>query len=225
MSSHQNRIFLFANGPLTEPNAILSKISPEDFLIAVDGGLRHLVNLLLSPNLIIGDLDSANPESVDQFIKQNVEVRRYPQEKDQTDLELAIDAALGMNPAKILIAGALGDRIDQTLGNIFLLTKPELADVDLRFIDGDQEVFLIQTSAKVTGQPGQRISLLPIQGVVRGVRTKGLKYPLDNETLFPDQTRGISNLMLSDTALIEIEEGYLLCVHEFSTINSHKEKK
>ena len=216
MSPDPKRIFLFANGSVSNPEAIRAQLKPADILIAVDGGLRHLAAMELVPDLIIGDLDSADPESVEAFRDQNVQVQQYPAEKDQTDLELAINAALEMQPAKIRIAGALGDRIDQTLGNIFLLTKPELADVDIRLIDGDKEVFLIHKSAIVEGKPKERVSLLPIQGPVQGIRTKGLKYQLDNETLYPDQTRGISNVMQSNSASIEIEQGYLLCIHERS---------
>lgn len=216
MSADTNGVYLFANGPITEPEQIRMQISPEDYLIAVDGGLRHLMSMKLVPDLIIGDLDSANPERVQQFQDQKIEVRKYPEGKDQTDLELAIDAALGKQPKNIRIIGALGGRIDQTLGNIFLLTKPELADVDIRLIDGDQEVFLIQDSARINGEPGQRVSLLPLQGPVKGIRTVGLKYPLNNETLYPDQTRGISNVMEANTAVVKIEQGYLLCIHELS---------
>jgi len=216
MSPDPKRIFLFANGPVSNPEAIRAQLKPADFLVAVDGGLRHLIAMDLVPDLIIGDLDSANSEDVETFRDQKVQVQQYPEEKDQTDLELAINAALKMQPAKIRIAGALGDRIDQTLGNIFLLTKPELADVDIRLIDGDKEVFLIHKSAIVKGKPKERVSLLPIMGPVKGIRTKGLKYQLDNETLYSDQTRGISNVMQSSSASIEIEQGYLLCVHERS---------
>jgi thiamine pyrophosphokinase len=216
MSPDTKRIFLFANGLLPNPAKIRPIVSPEDTLIAVDGGLRHLVALGLSPTLIIGDLDSADPELVRKFKNQNVEIRRFPAKKDQTDLELALDAAIDMGPAKIVVVGALGGRIDQTLGNIFLLTKPELARINIRLMDGNQELFLIRESAQLQGQPGQRVSLLPLQGPVEGVRTEGLKYPLDNETLYPDQTRGISNLMQAPCATIDINTGLLLCIHEFS---------
>lgn len=216
MSPDSKRIILFANGPLPNPSKVRPLVSPEDTLIAVDGGLRHLVTLDLTPALIIGDLDSADPELIQNCKNQNIEVRRFPAEKDQTDLELALDATKDMGPAKIVVVGALGGRIDQTLGNIFLLTKPKLARTNIRLMDGDQELFLIRESAQLQGQPGQRVSLLPLQGPVEGIRTKGLKYQLDNETLYPDQTRGISNLMQTPSATIDIKTGLLLCIHEFS---------
>ncbi len=220
MSPDPKNIVLFANGPLPNPRAASSSIQSGDFLIAVDGGLHHMMSLGLRPNLIIGDLDSADRDLIQSLKKENLEVRQHPAEKDQTDLELGIAAALEHQPKSIRIFGALGGRIDQTLANIFLLTKPELEEVDIRLVDGEQEAFLIRDSARINGQPGQRVSLLPLQGPVRGIRTQGLKYPLERETLHPDRSRGISNAMQAPSASIEVEQGWLLCIHEFSTNTS-----
>ena len=216
MSPDPKRVFLFANGPLPNLGAVQSLIKAEDFLIAVDGGLRHLLDLGLTPDLIIGDLDSADPALLQPLKKQQVEIRQHPAEKDQTDLELGIDAALEWNPKWIRILGALGGRIDQTLVNIFLLTKPELAGVDIRLVDGEQEVFVIRDSAQISGKSGQRVSLLPLHQPAKGIRTTGLKYQLNGETLYPDRTRGISNVMNSKSASVKLDYGWLLCIHEFS---------
>ena len=213
MSPQSNRIILFANGDLPDPQAVLSSLSPGDFLIAVDGGLRYLVALNLVPDLILGDLDSADPEDVQRFESQGVEVRRYPTHKDETDLELALKAAVEMNPASIRIIAALGGRLDQSLDNIFLLTQPQFSNTDLRLIDGVEEVFLIRDRVTLSGKKGQRVSLLPLLGPVPGVKTTGLAFPLEHETLYPDHTRGISNRMLDSTASVSIASGLLLCIH------------
>ena len=214
MSPQLNRIILFANGDLPDPQAVHSSLSPDDFLIAVDGGLRHLVTLGLTPNLIIGDLDSADPDEVQRFESQGVEVRRYPIEKDETDLELALEAAIDLHPGSIRVVAALGGRLDQTLANIFLLTRPQFSGTDLRLIDGTQEVFLVHDQVTLNGEKGEQVSLLPLLGPVTGVKTEGLAYPLNNETLYPDHTRGISNRMLDETASVSITSGLLLCIHE-----------
>ena len=213
MSPQPNRIILFANGDLPDPQSIRTCLAPDDFLIAVDGGLRHLVELDIVPNLIIGDLDSADPDDVQRLESQGVEVRRYPIEKNETDLELALQTAIELQPAAIRVAAALGGRLDQTLGNIFLLTRPQFSGIDLRLIDGIEEVFLIHNQVTLTGEQGQQVSLIPLLGPVTGVKTEGLAYPLDNETLYPDHTRGISNRMLDSTASVSIASGLLLCIH------------
>lgn len=214
MTSDTENIFLFANGDLPAPEAIRALIGEDDTLIAVDGGLKYLTALGLVPDLVIGDLDSADPDKLSRLEKQGVEIRRFPAQKDETDLELALNAALKLNPASIRVIAALGGRLDQTLANIFLLSKTKFLETDIRLIDGAQEVFLIRDDAEIKGQPGQRVSLLPLLGAVEGVRSTGLQYPLNAETLYPDQTRGISNVMNAETAAIRITHGLLLCIHE-----------
>ena len=214
MTLKHNKAVLFANGDFPGPERLLNQIADGDFLVAVDGGLSHMTRHGLSPNLIIGDLDSANPDDVSRFKAQGVDIRKFPREKNETDLELALEAVLEMGFHTIWITAAFGKRLDQTLGNIFLLSSDDLANCDIRLLDGQQEVFLIRQSASITGEPGQRVSLLPFGSPAKGIRTEGLKFPLVDETLFPDQTRGISNRMNGTTASITIQQGLLICIHE-----------
>lgn len=216
MFSKHKKIILFANGELPEPENLIPQINPEDVLIAVDGGLDHITSLGFKPNLIIGDLDSINLEALEEFRSQGVVIHQYPREKDQTDLEIALGFALERKAKTIWVVAALGNRLDQTLANIFLLTKPQLAKIDIRLVDGLREVFLIRSTKEIHGHPGQRVSLLPLNGMAEGVRTEGLKYPLNNETLYPEQTRGVSNEMISTSAGVSLQQGLLLCIHEFS---------
>ena len=214
MNKNGEKVLLFANGDFPAPDRLVDQINEDDYLIAVDGGLRHITRLGLTPDLIIGDLDSANKQEVAKFRAQGVEVNKFPADKDETDLELALDAALQMGITVIWIVAALGKRLDQTLGNIFLLTHPDLAGYDIRLVDGGQEVFLIRHSASISGKTGQRLSLLPLHGPAQGIHTQGLQYPLKNETLYSHKTRGISNRLNKPSATITLEEGLLLCIHE-----------
>lgn len=216
MAKDNPRLVLFVNGDLKAPEKLRAQLRPDDILIAVDGGLRHLTGLGLTPDLILGDLDSADPARVAELEAQGVPVRRYPPEKDETDLELGIEAALEQGAKTLWIAAALGDRLDHTLGNIFLLTQPRLAELDVRLVDGEQEVFLIRDQVTLAGQPGQIVSLIPLMGPVPGVTTGRLAYPLRHETLYPDRTRGISNVMTAETATVSIDSGILLCIHTFN---------
>lgn len=185
----------------------------DDFLIAADGGLRHLRRLGLKPHLLIGDLDSVTEADVEWASANGAEVRRYPREKDETDLELALKAAVDTGTRTILVAAVLGGRLDQTLGNLFLLTRPELNGLDVRLEDGVEEVVLIHDRIELHGQAGDIISLLPLNGPALGVTTTALKYPLDGEILCADSTRGISNVMKAHEAVITISGGLLLCIH------------
>lgn len=207
------RAVIFVNGKLRSLKRLRALLQRDDFLIAADGGLRHLRRLGMAPHLLIGDLDSATAEDVQWASANGAEIRRYPREKDETDLELALRAAADTGSRAILLVAALGGRLDQTLGNLFLLTRPELNGLDVRLDDGVEEAFLIHDHGELLGQAGDTVSLLPLNGPARGVTTRALKYPLHAETLYADSTRGISNVMKGSTAGIAISGGLLLCIH------------
>jgi thiamine pyrophosphokinase len=214
MTQQSKRVVLFANGDFPAPDRVRDQLSVNDFLIAVDGGLQHLENLGLTPNLIIGDFDSINQAQLQPYRTQGVEIRKFPTDKDETDLELALDAACELDPESIWVVAALGGRLDQTLANIYLLTRPDLAGYNIRLIYGQTEVFLIRDSAVIHGEIGQRVSLLPLNGPAGGIHTNGLRYPLSNETLYPEKTRGISNKMVASQVTISLQSGLLLCIHD-----------
>ncbi|HBO33341.1 MAG TPA: thiamine diphosphokinase [Anaerolineaceae bacterium] len=210
----EDTILIFANGELTHPEAVLSLATTAKIIIAVDGGLAHIQALGLQPDMLIGDLDSVSPEQIRWAEEQGSEVRRFPVNKNETDLELALLAAAETGCRHIVIVAALGGRLDQTLSNIFLLNLPVLADLDVRIDDGKQEVILIHSAADLQGNPGDTISLLPISPIVRGITTTGLQYPLTDESLIFYRSRGISNEMLSSRVHVEIQSGILICIHE-----------
>lgn len=222
MTKPGKRAILFVNGDLPSPQVFRARLRPDDVLIAVDGGLRYITTFDLEPDLIIGDLDSADPAEVARLQSQGVEIRRLPTHKDETDLEQALAAAQEMGVNTIWIAAAIGNRIDQTLGNIFLITDPKLSSLNVRLVDGRREMFLIRDHATISGQPGQTVSLIPLQGKVEGVKTHNLAYPLNNEILYPYKTRGISNVMQSETAAVSIRNGLLLCIHAFTETTQTK---
>lgn len=209
----EKRAVIFANGEIKEKALVRGLLEARDWLIAADGGVYHILKLGRVPSLLIGDLDSTQPADIQRFEAQGVEIRRFPVDKNETDLDLAIQAALDAGYKRILLVAALGGRLDQTLGNLFLLTQPALEQVDIRMEDGRDEVLLIRKRAEIHGQPGDTISLLPINGPVHGITTTNLKYPLNSETLLPEKTRGISNRMLTAHAIVEISSGMLLCIH------------
>lgn len=207
------RLWIFANGEVQNLHRLRDIIHPGDAFIAADGGYRYLAQLGLAPDLVIGDLDSLREEEIEQIQGAGIRVERYPIEKDETDLELALKRAAASGYKVIRVAGALGGRIDQSLGNLFLISKPEFATLDLRLDDGIEEVFLIRDGGTILGTPGDTVSLLPLGRNASGITTRGLKYPLTQETLFADQSRGISNVMLTNHAQVDLTEGMLICVH------------
>jgi len=207
------RAVIFANGVIEAVEAVQQVLLPGDTLIAADGGLRLLQALGLVPDVLIGDLDSL-PEGILPGLRHlSIQVLRHPPEKNETDLELALQWAVNHGFRTVRIVGALGGRVDHTLANLFLLTAPHLGECDVRIDDGTQEIFVISGTQRILGRSGDRISLLPLRDDAHGVTTENLQYPLQGETLKAYQTRGVSNVMTGNEAVVSLTGGMLLCVH------------
>ncbi|MCC6298830.1 MAG: thiamine diphosphokinase [Anaerolineales bacterium] len=208
-----HRILLFANGELPDLESARALLRPDDFILCADGGTRHALALGLTPNLIIGDMDSVEKETLKKFQNDGVELELFPRDKNETDLELALDKAIEMNPNEIIIVAALGGRMDQTLANIALLFNPQYAARNIVLDDGVEQILPCRDQVEVQGRSGDVVSLIPWGAPVHGIQTENLKWKLDHETLYPDKTRGISNEMTDDIAAVKIESGLLLVIH------------
>ena len=206
-------IIIFANGEIPRLENARSLLHVDDYIICADGGTRHALALGLKPHLVIGDMDSIDKEQWQKLKNGGVSIELFPSDKNETDLELALDRAIELEPKMLLIIGALGGRLDQTFGNTALLSDPRLAAINIRLDDGVEEIFFCRDQEEVRGRSGDLVSLIPWGNLVQGVQTQGLKWPLQRETLFPEKTRGISNEMTGETASITISSGLLLVIH------------
>ncbi len=211
-----SRAMLFANGLVPDLESVRRLLRPDDALFAADGGTHHLLALGLTPSAIIGDLDSLSEADQRRMTAKGARLVTYPADKNQTDLELALEHVLQQGFTEVTIVGALGGRLDQTLGNLALLSNrwrsPEQA-LDVRLDDGVEEVFFARGKFQVRGAAGDTVSLIPWGTPVTGILTEGLRWPLRSETLYPDKTRGISNELLGEAATVSFESGLLLVVH------------
>ena len=207
------RIIIFANGELPDLNKARALVQKDNYIICADGGTRHALALHLQPDLIIGDMDSVEKAQLQKLNDAEVSIELFPHDKNETDLELAINRAIELNPEQIIIVAALGGRLDQTIANITLLTDFRLSPLDVRLDDGVEEIFLCRDQVQVHGKSGDIVSLIPWGGAVAEVQTQNLKWTLHKETLYPDRTRGISNEMLGESASVSIGSGSLLIVH------------
>ncbi len=203
MDTHP-RMALLCGAPIGNLEIIREKISGFPYLVAVDGGLNHCAALNLRPDLIVGDLDSAHPDFLKKF--STIPVKSFPRDKDKTDLEIALEIVC-QNADEIIIFGALGGRSDHLVGNLILLSRyPGKV-----FLESEKErIFVLDKEESISVSPGQYISLIPLNGPVKGIRAKGLKWPLENATL-DKQFIGISNEAVSSQVEISVAEGDLLC--------------
>jgi thiamine pyrophosphokinase len=206
------RTVIFANGRFSDPQQVKNLLCPDDYIIAVNGGTRHVLSIGAVPHVIIGDLDSLRPTEKALVDEAGVEIIKFSSQKDETDLELALYHAVAKGATEIVILAALGGRLDQSFANVFLLALPELKGLNVRIVEGNQTAFLIHDEACICGKPGDTVSILPIGGIAVGVSNDDLEWPLHEETLPLGTTRGISNVLLGEQAYIRVQDGVLLCI-------------
>lgn len=209
------RAVIFANGIIKHLPEAGAVIMPDDLLIAADGGASHFKALGMLPNILIGDLDSIHSDDLNELQTAGAEIIQHPSGKDQTDLELALELAVDRGTDAILVFGALGARWDMTIANIMLLTLPEFSGVKLKFIEENQEITLLRGGEEQTfhGKKGDTLSLTALDQEVKGITLSGLEYPLKDSVLQLGATRGISNVLVEETATVYLKKGLLLCVH------------
>jgi thiamine pyrophosphokinase len=180
-------------------------------VVAADKGLEHALSLGIEVTLAVGDFDSASPEAVAVAEAAGTRIERYPEVKDATDLELALDAAAAMAPQRIIVLAGDGGRLDHQLSTLLVLSADPYAGAQMDALVGSAWVHVIRGSRVLEGAPGALVSLLPL-GRVEGVRTEGLLYPLRGETLEAGTSRGVSNVFEAAEAHVLLERGVLLAI-------------
>jgi thiamine pyrophosphokinase len=206
------RVIIFANGQFPDPSGHRHLIQSDDLVIGVDGGALHARAVGAWPHVVIGDLDSLEPRLQAELEADGTQFLSYPPEKDETDLELALLYGVERGAEEIIILAALGDRLDQEVANLLLMTHPALADTKVKVVERNQVVFIIRDQATIEGRSGDTVSLIPLSGDAEGVTTEGLKWELHEETLRFGLARGVSNVLLGGEARVSVREGILLCV-------------
>lgn len=202
------RALIIANGQWEDDQDFFYRLIDEiDILVCADGGAKYALQLGLKPERIYGDLDSLDLELEREYRKMGVEFCQFPVIKDKTDTHLVIDHLIDEGFKEILLAGALGGRVDHFLGNLMLLSYGHKKKVQVKLISPTVEVQLLEGSLQISGHQGDTFSLIPLDEVVKGVTLEGFKYPLIAQDVYRESTLGISNLIIAEEATVSIEQG------------------
>ena len=195
-------------------------------VIAADGGLVRARGLGMTPQVLVGDLDSLAPAAVAGARDQGIEVIRASVDKDESDTELALLEAVRRGATRVTVLGAFGGpRLDHALANVWLLAHPALAGVRVTLLDAGTRLDLVAAPGPdgspvergLPGPVGGLVSLLPHGGDVTGITTHGLRYPLDDEPLLVGPARGLSNVRTASDAWVRVRDGRLLVVETAPT--------
>ncbi len=192
------------------------ELSDVGFLVCADGGGNSALLSSRQPDVLIGDLDSITPENLAKCVEVGTKILRYPKEKDQTDLELALDYTRYQVPAEfseseIWLYGATGGRIDHFLGNIALMLAYARQGRKIFLKDPEHLGWIIQKRERILGYKGQEISLVALSEEAI-VTTEGFVYALNNERLFQDSPRGISNVFQGTEGFVQVDQGWVLVI-------------
>jgi len=187
-------------------------VPPGAFVVAADSGLAEANRLGVHVDLLVGDMDSVRPGDLDAYERAGGEVQRHPEDKDATDLDLAITAAVVAGAARLTVVGGDGGRLDHLLGNALLLAAPRYAAIEIDGVFGGARIHVVRGRRELTGSPGELVSLFALGGPARGVGADGLRWPLEHATLEPGSSLGISNRFRTDRAAVTVAEGVVLVV-------------
>lgn len=181
-----------------------------DMVICADGGARHLYSENLMPDIIIGDLDSINHNTLKDFQKQGVKFIRHPIKKNKSDTELALDYAIENGANDIVFLGVTGCRLDHSMANILILYRLANQNINASIIDSHNEVFITKNMLKIDNKPGHFVSIIPLTD--SKITLKGFEYDTHSMDFRFGTTLGISNEVKDKVASIKVESGTCLVI-------------
>lgn len=211
MGAGPRLVIVCADGP-DRPAGI--EFPSETRVIAADGGAELAARAGLEVDLAVGDFDSISAETLARVAR----VERHAVEKDASDLELALIAALKLEPERILVLGSSGGRLDHLLASLMILGADTLAGVQVDAQFGAAAVHVVRSERWLRAEPGELVSLFAVNGPATGVVTEGLVYPLSGETLEPGSSRGLSNVFEAADARVSVCSGIVLAVRPSGSV-------
>ncbi len=199
-----NRFSILLDGDLTVTERVRGQVAGSRVL-AADGGMRHAAGLGVMPELWLGDFDSADAGLQQTF--GSVPRQDYPSDKDATDGELAIDEAVRLGAAEIVLVGGLGGQMDHALAHMMLLLKPRVDGLEMMMTSGHEEAWPLRAgSLSLQLEPGTRLSVLPVSDLA-GLGIEGVRWPLDNRDVPLGSTLTLSNEAVTGQVTVSLEEG------------------
>lgn len=186
-----------------------AEVEEADLLVGVDSGANILRELELIPDLVIGDMDSIKPAVLDWCIKKGSEIITYPEEKDETDTELALKTVLERKIDEVVLVTATGNRPDHFYGTLIIMYEySKLMDIMLK--TEDLRIGFVMGDKILEAIPGETWSFMPFGEKIPTVSLYGFKYGLKNKRLNYQQPLGVSNIAISKDPKIIVDIGTVI---------------
>jgi thiamine pyrophosphokinase len=214
MSSHhivrddQEPALIIANGAACQPELLGQLLEWSPLVVVLDSAIERVISLDIKVDVLLGDFDR-------DFNPDDYQARQYPLEivhtpdQNKTDLEKALDYLIERKIPAVNIVWATGRRADHTITNLTNIVRYRDL-IKIVILDDHSKIFLLPNKFEKWYTAGTPISLIPI-GVVKGIHSQNLVYPLANDTLTIGYRTGSSNAVATDGLVtIEHTEGDLL---------------
>jgi len=184
-----------------------------EVVIAADGGLANVAAAGLRAHVVVGDMDSVDPEALESARSDGATVLEHPADKDHSDLELAL-AVAAERARRAHAALAEGGRLDHVLANVAVLGSPVLADTEVDATVGASRAWVIRPGKPrlLPLGPGDHCALLALGGPAAGITTTGLRFGLSDGELWPHEARGIANRVTAELPTVSLTGGVLLAL-------------
>ncbi|WP_436793120.1 thiamine diphosphokinase [Actinospongicola halichondriae] len=188
-------------------------------VVAADSGVTLARSMGLDVDVAVGDFDSLAPDLVVRLDDLAPDVRRYPTDKQATDLELALEVAAERGPARVLVVGLEGGRPDHALANLLVAASPRFAALSIELVLGLGSAWVVRDQLVGHWPADTTLSIIPVHGEAM-VSVTGVQWPLDRSLLTAGTTRGVSNSTLADTCTVTVHAGVAICIVPRTTENT-----
>ncbi len=204
-------VHIYAGGDPVSPGRVAT-LPDADLTIAADSGAEHALAAGRQVNVLVGDLDSISPPALKQIRRSGAAIEEHPKAKDATDLALAWSVARRARPRRIVVVGGGGGRLDHLLGNLAVITSPADERTSVTWVTEAETSYVINANRRIPISRGALFSVIAVGGKATGVHVRGARWELEDASLEPDSTRGVSNIAVSDRIEVEVDRGVLLAI-------------
>lgn len=207
------KALIVTGGDCPSSEFLLVLAARTDLVIAADSGLDACLAASLRPDFVVGDFDSVHSGSLNLVPPDRV--LRYPEDKDYTDTELAINVAREHGGRDIVLAGGGAGRLDHLLAVRALFEREEPIR---EWHTGRESVFYFPSASTMRFSAPQSIivSLFPLSDGARGMRSSGLKWPLEG-LQWDSGHFGVSNKSIAQEISIYSGENPVLVILPLET--------
>ncbi len=208
-NKNPENIVIVVNGAISNMQLHQDILQQANTIICADGGANHAQQLAIIPDYVIGDMDSIDNALLQQLQKNQTTQVTIDEDQSKTDLELAINLAISLNPDVITILGAIGDNMDHTLANILCLRNiPK--HIYASIVDANNTINLVTDKIDISGNKDDIISVIALTAVT-GLTYQVLKWQVTNIDV-PFGWLGVRNRMLGTQASISLKSGTIAVI-------------